>query len=68
MKAFASEALTVMTVLGLFLDSLVKPTGKPKKHTESFDELRIMVDVLSTGDAAVERIPMLERVILEHSA
>lgn len=66
LKAFASETLTAITVLGLFLDAVVKPTGNLVEFTRSFDKLRELVDLLKTNDKVVERIAYLKRVVIEH--
>ncbi len=64
LKAFAAETLVAVTVLGLFCDSVLKPTGALRDHTSCLDHLRVALDILSSGSA--HKVGELQRAIRQH--
>ena len=68
MKAFASEMLTAVMALGLFCDAVLKPVGILPRHVQCFDCLRNIVDILMTGDAALDKLNLLRDKVGEHHA
>jgi len=65
-RAFASEMLGVISVLGLFLDVVVKPVGVLKPHTDCFDVLRRIIAMLLLGDAVAAATDELQRLARMH--
>lgn len=65
-KAFASEVLTAVMILGLFIDAVLKPIGILTRHVQCFDCLRVIVDLFCSGDAALEKLNLLQAQIGEH--
>lgn len=51
LRAFASEVLNAIAVLGLFCDVVLRPTHKLLPHVACFDDLRSMVNILRRSDA-----------------
>jgi len=66
MKAFASEMITVIAVLGLFADAVLRPIGKLMDHISCLDDLRSIVSVLRCADDAVPLIPELRGRLRQH--
>lgn len=65
-RAFASEVLSAITVLGIFMDVVIKPMGKMPVHCACFDRLREIVNMLSRGDEVCTCIPELRDVVGAH--
>ncbi len=63
-KAFAAETLVAVAVLGLFCDSVLKPTDSLPEHTACLDYLRVILDILACG--ASDRVGELRRAIRQH--
>lgn len=66
MKAFASEMLSAIVVLGIFVDAVVRPTGKLADHVACFDCLRTLVLILKRGDGACPLVAELQRQLRLH--
>ena len=67
MRGFAGEMLSVIHILGLYSDCVVKPTGSFPRHMLCFDKLRTVVDLLQSGDRVIDRLELLQRTNEEHS-
>jgi len=66
MRAFASEMLSVISQLGIFVDAVVKPAGAVTANVKCFDWLRQIVRALTVGDQAVGKVELLKRALFEH--
>ena len=66
MKAFASEMLTVITKLGIFVDVVVRPTGVLPMNIACFDHLRAIVGILCRGDKACRDVALLKAKLFAH--
>jgi len=66
MKAFASEMLTAIAILGIFIDAVVRPMGAFSEHIKCFDDLRSIVFSLKSGDAVFKVLPELRRRLASH--
>ena len=66
LKAFASEMLSAIYVLKLFLVLVVRPTGVLTEHLDCFDELYNMTRLFQSGDAIVGNLPLLNQVLHRH--
>lgn len=65
-KGFASELLSVMPIVRLFSDMVLKPAHKLVDHATCWDRLCTMVDILMLGDKAVQYAEPLRRITEEH--
>lgn len=65
-KAFASEMLTAIAILGIFVDAVVRPMGILRPHVDCFDKLREIVGVLGKGDEACSNVGILKIKLQEH--
>jgi hypothetical protein len=65
-KAFASEVLSMVIVVGLFLEMIFVPKGLLVQETECFVLLGRICFLLRSGDEARERLGLLNSLILEH--
>ena len=65
-KAFASEMLTVVQVLGIFLDAVVRPAGVLQNHIVCFDLLREIAMTLVRGDDVAKTISRLRQAVKSH--
>ena len=66
MRAFASEVISVISALGIFVDVVVKPSGVVAANVVCFDRLREIVGLLTSGDQAVKNVDVLKRTLLAH--
>jgi len=67
-RGFASELLTIVPILRVFLDLVVAPTGVLTQEVASFRLLDDLLRFLSLGaDRAVEYIEQIERTIRDHA-
>ena len=66
MRAFASEMLTAIFILGAFLDAVIKPLGSLPDHVRCFDSLRTLVCIFESGSRALLRIGLLRTTLREH--
>jgi hypothetical protein len=67
MRAFASEALTMIPLMNAFMQDVAKPLGILPDHIRSFELLTAIVDLLKLGPtAAAERSNDLRRLVQEH--
>ena len=65
-RAFASEMLTAIMVLGAFVDSVLAPQGSLPEHVKCFNLFRTIIDIFRMGEAALGKLDLLERCLLEH--
>lgn len=65
-RAFAAETLSAITALGKFADAVVKPLGVASDHVACFDSLRLIADLLSSGDCALQHVDLLKRTLATH--
>jgi hypothetical protein len=69
MKAFASEVITAVSILGLFVDTVLRPLGALAQNIVCFDYMRSIVAVLKSGDDACKLVGELRRLLqLHHTA
>ena len=63
MKAFASETLTTVSVLGLFADEVLGPANALGPYVELLSHMRTVIDLLKLGDevAMPSRLDLLDR-------
>jgi len=66
MKAFASEMLTAIQVLGIFADVVLKPMGALGPHLQCFDMLREIANTLVLGDVVATMMPRMREVTKAH--
>jgi hypothetical protein len=66
LKAFASEMLTAIQALGIFMDVVVKQAGVMAAHAACFDRLREIVLILSRGDEACNFTSTLRGILKDH--
>ena len=66
LRAFASETIGVVSILGIFCDSVLRPTGSLTDHCECLDRLRIILDILLLADAGVAFLAALETAANEY--
>ena len=66
LRAFASEVITAISVLAVFVDRILKPSGHLPRYVEWFETLRHIVEILALGDRAVGLVDMLQRKVDEH--
>jgi hypothetical protein len=65
-KAFASEMISVIAILGIFLDAVVRPLGILRDHVSCFDDLRSIVHCLRLGDDVVPLVPRVRQLLRRH--
>ena len=65
-KAFASEMMSAIPIVGLFLDVVLKPTGKLVDHVHCFDKLRMIIAHIARGDRAVQDSDTIMVLLQEH--
>ena len=66
-SSFASYQLTLVPIIGAFLDDCVKPHNIMMQHIECFLLLVQIIGLLSSGaDYAVQHMPLLAMLIVEH--
>eukprot|EP00973_Karenia_brevis_P055692 7745522-Karenia_brevis.AAC.1 len=56
MKAFASEMVSAAYVLQVFAERVLAPAGQLPRHVELLRLLCNLTDILTLGDAAVEKV------------
>lgn len=66
LRAFASEMLSAIQCLGIFVDVVVRPVGILELHIACFDRLRELVLMLSRGDQTCRDVNKLMDVIAAH--
>ena len=66
LRAFASEMLTAIAILGIFVDAVVRPAGNHDHHVRCFDDLRSIVFALRTDDEVHTMMPELRRRLESH--
>ena len=66
MRGFASEMLTAIAILGIFIDAVVRPAGNHAQHVACFDDLRSIVFALRTDDEVHTMMPELRRRLESH--
>jgi hypothetical protein len=66
MKAFASEMVTVIAILGMFIDSVIRPTRILMDHIACFDDLRSIVQCLRLADDVVQLVPQVKLLLKKH--
>jgi hypothetical protein len=64
--AFASEMMSAIPIVGLFLDVVLKPTGKLVDHVHCFDKLRMIIAHIARGDRAVQDSDTIMVLLQEH--
>jgi hypothetical protein len=65
--SFASYLLTLLPIIGCFLQDMVAPHGVLQEHTECFLKLVAIVGLLSSGaDYAVQHMELLAQLIVDH--
>ena len=65
-RAFASEVITCIQLLGIFVDVVVRPTGMLADHINCFDKLRELVGLLASGDSACSSVALMRGISTEH--
>jgi hypothetical protein len=66
MKAFASEMITAVCILGLFIDTVLRTSGALTQNIVCFDHLRSIVAVLKSGDDACKFLDELRLLLQMH--
>ena len=66
-RAFASETVTAIRILGYYSDTIVKPTGELADHTRSLDCLRMITDIVLSGERALGKLELLKQLQREHT-
>ena len=59
-KAFASETITVFTVLGLYADDILTPANRLTPYLQLVTDFRIVLDYLQLGDDVVDKLDAFE--------
>ena len=65
-KAFASEVLSMMVVLGLWVELTLLPEGVLPEETKCLLLLGRILFLLRTGDRVLSKLPLLQQLILQH--
>ena len=65
-RSFAGETLSAITLLGAFLDIVVKPLGLIPEHRACFSLLCEIVDLLRLWSVAPQHLAKLDRVLYNH--
>eukprot|EP00973_Karenia_brevis_P064973 9022920-Karenia_brevis.AAC.1 len=66
LQAFASETLNIAEKIGMWNNLKVKPTGLMPDHVECLDSLLLMLDLLKTGDAVLDRLTQFKDAVAKH--
>ena len=65
--SFASYLLTLLPIIGCFLQDTVVPHGVMQEHTKCFLKLVTVVELLASGaDYAVQRMELLAHLVVDH--
>lgn len=68
-RGFASELLTIVPILRVFLDMAIAPMGIMGQEIASFRSLADLMQLLSLGaDKAARHVDQIERTIRDHAA
>lgn len=65
-KAFASEILTVVVILELFCDLVLRPTGVMAEHVSLVRTMSMVLQILRMGDGAVRHARVLADLLLAY--
>jgi hypothetical protein len=65
-RAFASEMISLVQMLGIFADAVVKPAGGLPRHTLCLDRVRELLAILVMGDEACRYTARLKELLHEH--
>ncbi len=66
LKAFASELFQVMDILTLFIQLVVARAGILQRETECVERMVKIITILSSQEAALSRLDVLEHEIAKH--
>ena len=65
-RGFASEVLSMIVIMGLWVELNLVPTGALPEEAKCFLLLGRIVFLLRTGDSVRSKLPLLQQLILEH--
>ena len=66
-KAFTSEMMSVIAILGIFLDAVIRPLGILREHVSCFDNLRSILNCLRLGDEVLPLVPRVKELLRRHN-